>query len=52
MTDEKTFEREMAPLKTIKDNHPKMILTLDRFTAGNYEGITVENVIDWLLERV
>ena len=52
MTDEKTFEREMAPLKTIKDNHPKMILTLDRFTAGNYEGITVKNVIDWLLERV
>ncbi len=52
MTDEKTFEREMAPLKTIKDNHPKMILTLDRFTAGNYDGITVENVIDWLLERV
>ena len=52
MADEKTFEREMAPLKTIKDNHPKMILTLDRFTAGNYEGITVENVIDWLLERV
>ena len=52
MTDEKTFEREMAPLKTIKDNHPKMILTLDRFTAGNYDGITVENVIDWLLEGV
>ena len=52
MTDEKTFERKMAPLKAIKDNHPKMILTLDRFTAGNYEGITVKNVIDWLLERV
>lgn len=52
MADEKTFEREIAPLKAIKDNHPKMILTLDRFTAGNYEGITVENVIDWLLEGV
>ena len=52
MTDEKTFEREMASLKTIKDNYPKMILTLDRFTAGNYEGITVKNVIDWLLEGV
>ena len=52
MTDEKTFEREIATLKAIRDNHPKMILTLDRFTAGNYDGITVENVIDWLLERV
>ena len=50
MTDEKTFEREMAPLKAIRDNHPKKILTLDRFTAGNYDGITVENVIDWLLD--
>ena len=50
MADEKTFEREIAPLKAIKDNHPKMILTLDRFTAGNYEGITVENVIGWLLD--
>lgn len=52
MTDEKTFEREIAPLKAIRDNHPKKILTLDRFTAGNYDGITVKNVIDWLLERV
>ena len=52
MTDEKNFEREIAPLKAIRDNHPKKILTLDRFTAGNYDGITVENVIDWLLERV
>ena len=50
MTDEKTFDREIAPLKIIGDNYSKKILTLDRFTLGNYEGIIVENVVDWLLE--
>lgn len=50
MTDEKTFEREISPLRAIKDNYPKTILTLDRFTLGDYDGIAVKNVIDWLLE--
>lgn len=50
MTDEKTFDREIAPLKIIGDNYSKKILTLDRFTLGNYEGIIVENIVDWLLE--
>ena len=45
-----TFEREIKPLQSIKDNHPKYILTLDRFTAGNYDGIVVQNVVDWLVK--
>ena len=45
-----TFQREIAPLRAISDNYPKAILTLDRFTPGNYEGIRVVNAIDWLLE--
>ena len=45
-----TFEREIAPLRKIKDNYERTILTLDNFTPGNYEGILVENAIDWLLE--
>lgn len=49
LTDKKTFEREMASLRAIKDNYPKTILTLDNFTLGNYEGIEVKSVIDWLL---
>ncbi|MBR4721075.1 MAG: ATP-binding protein [Clostridia bacterium] len=49
--DEKTLERELAPLKEIKDNYPKTILTLDDIGNGkNYEGIKQINVIDWLLE--
>ena len=51
MTEESTFEREMAPLKSIPDNYPKTVITLDRFTLGNYEGIEVVNAVDWLLDQ-
>ncbi len=49
LLDETTFNREIKPLKLIKDNYKKTILTLDKFTLGNYEGIEVINLIDWLL---
>ena len=51
MTAESTFTREMRSLKAINDNYEKMVLTLDRFTLGNYEGIKVINVLDWLLDN-
>lgn len=48
--DERTLERELAPLQEIKDNYPKTLLTLDDIGNGaNYEGIKQINVIDWLL---
>jgi len=49
MVEESTFQREMKPLENIKDNYDKIILTLDEYTIGNYNGIKVINVIDWLL---
>ena len=49
LTEQTTFEREIRPLKKINDNYPNKILTLDRFTLGNYEGIEVLNAVDWLL---
>lgn len=50
--DERTLERELAPLQEIKDNYPKALLTLDEIGNGaNYEGIMQVNVIDWLLEN-
>ncbi len=49
--DERTLERELAPLQEIKDNYSKTLLTLDDIGNGaNYEGIKQKNVIDWLLE--
>ncbi len=50
MTAKETFEREMRPLRSIHDNYEKIVLTLDRFSAGNYDGIKVVNVVDWLLD--
>lgn len=50
MTAEETFERETRPLRGIKDNYEKIVLTLDRFSVGNYEGIRVINVLDWLIQ--
>lgn len=50
MTVPETFEREIRPLRNIRDNYRKIILTLDRFTEGDYEGIQVVNVLDWLLK--
>ncbi len=48
LLDEKTFEREMRPLSELKDNYEKNIITLDKFTPGDYDGINVINAIDWL----
>ena len=50
MTAKEPFEREMKPLRSIPDNYEKVVLTLDHFSLGNYDGIKVVNVIDWLLE--
>ena len=50
MTAPETFEREMRPLRSIRDNYEKTVLTLDRFSTGNYEGIRVDNIIDWLTQ--
>lgn len=50
MTSEETFKREIAPLEAIKDNYEKIILTADRLTVGNYNGIQVRYLPEWLLE--
>lgn len=49
LTDENTFRREITPLRNISDNYAKTIITLDRFTLGDYDGIEVVNAVDWLL---
>lgn len=51
MTAEQTFQRELKPLQSIKDNYEKVVLTLDRYSLGNYDGIKVIHVIDWLMQK-
>lgn len=50
MTAEETFAREMKPLLSIRNHYAKVVLTLDRFSIGNYDGIQVVNIMDWLLQ--
>ncbi len=47
--DEQTLQRELRPLKAVKDNYPKMILTLDDDPPGDYNGIARMNALDWLM---
>lgn len=46
-----TIEREYSPLKSIKDNYPKMVLSMDNLPESNIEGIKRKRIIDFLLER-
>ncbi len=49
--DPKILDRELAPLRSITNNYPKYLLTLDEVGTGSYEGIEHINVIDWLLAQ-
>ncbi len=51
MTAQETFDRELRPLTLIRDNYEKVVLTADRLTIGNYNGIRVKNLTDWLLRK-
>ena len=49
--DENTLKRELRSLQAIKDNYPKILLTLDDDPEGDYEGITRTNALDWLVGK-
>ena len=51
MRSQETFAREMRPLRSIPDNYEKIILTMDTFSEGNYDGIQVVYLLDWLLGK-
>ncbi|MDR0950974.1 MAG: ATP-binding protein [Candidatus Ancillula sp.] len=46
-----TLLRELKPLKNIRDNNLKYLLTLDRDNNPVYDGIRKLNVVDWMLSR-
>lgn len=45
-----TRARELRPLKLVKDNYTKLLLSMDRSFIQSYDGIKTQNIIDWLLE--
>lgn len=50
MMDESVRERELKPLRKIQNNYEKLVITLSKALDDNYEGIRVENIVDWLLK--
>ncbi|MDL2250727.1 ATP-binding protein, partial [Lachnospiraceae bacterium OttesenSCG-928-J05] len=48
--EEQTLERELRPLKAIRDHYPKILLTLDEDPEVQYAGIRRINARDWLLD--
>lgn len=52
LKDERTRERELAPLQATKDHFEKIVLTTDvLFTGTTEDGIKIINLIDWLLKE-
>ena len=49
--DENTLARELKPLKAVRDNYPKILLTLDDDPDGDYDGIIRKNALDWLMNN-
>jgi len=47
--DPNTFAREIAPLKAVKDNYPKYIISMDEIPMDD-EGVKLLNVVDFLLQ--
>lgn len=50
ISDPKTAEREIRPLKAINDNYPKYIISTD-LISSEIEGIEHINIVDWLLSK-
>lgn len=49
--DEVTLERELRPLRELRDNYPKWIITLDDDPPMDYDGIRQISALDFFLGR-
>lgn len=50
MMSEDVRNRELEPLKRIRDNYEKIVLSLETGIENSYDGIKSKNLIEWLIE--
>ena len=50
MVSEEVRTRELAPLRNIRDNYEKIVLSMETGLDSSYDGIKSLNLIDWLLD--
>ncbi|MDR0284037.1 MAG: ATP-binding protein [Propionibacteriaceae bacterium] len=48
MNDDATRERELRPLRSLRDAYPKTVLSLDEIRTPDFDGIAHHNLVDWL----
>ena len=44
-------DREVANLLEIRDHYPKYVVTLDELAGGNYDGVKIVHLVDFLRNR-
>lgn len=49
--DSQTLERELASLRQINDQYPKVLLTLDDDPDADYDGIKRINALEWMMDN-
>lgn len=47
--DPQTLERELASLRQVNDQYPKVLLTLDDDPDADYDGIKRINALEWMM---
>lgn len=47
---EEVIDREFGAYRSVEDNYPKYVLSMDRFDFSR-DGIIHKNIVDFLLER-
>lgn len=51
LPDQKTIDREFGNLLQIKDNYPKLVISMDDTAPNSYQGVIHYNIIDFLSQE-
>lgn len=49
LADETVIERDFSVLESVRDNYPKIVLSLDKHFNGERKGIKWFNLVDYLV---